>query len=470
MPGAIERVKDFVAGLQAISTFAPSRAPGPELGDSVVDAAREAFGGRLEPIPQIKLRWYPPDIERAQRLANNGDLFMVGQLNESMKIDGVLRGLLDARTSVVDFPKRFYGSDEVTRVLLSKNASDRDVYNEMIPATEARLMSADELVCGVAVGEMVPVVGRNFPVLVRRYVQNLFYMWWRNQWYYRSIIGLIPIEPGVPNAKGNSWVLHIGGGRLSPWNSGLWNTLGRSYINKTQTLFARQSYEMKHSHPARVASSPLGGTEVQRKDMLSSVIRWALNAAFVLPVGWELKLIESNGQGIKIYEDSIKTYNEEMATALCGSSVMLQGTAGFSNMDVFRVVQSDLIKTTSSAWDHTVNTQILPSFIANRWGVEALDNAVTVETDVTAPKDRKVEADTLVSLGNAIKSIVEAIAGAQVAAGVTKPVALDIGEVLARFGIPTMLGARIPEITTGNGGDDGGADPAPAAAPATVSD
>ena len=83
-------------------------------------------------------------------------------------------------------------------------------------------------------------------------------------------------------------------------------------------------------------------------------------------------MIESKGEGINVYTESIKTYNEEMATALCGSAVMLQGTAGFSNMDVFRVVQTDLIKSTSSGWDHTVNSQILPPFIGQRWGTEAL--------------------------------------------------------------------------------------------------
>lgn len=433
-----ESLRDAVATLLGISTFSPPTMPGPELGDDVVDQTRKALGGRLEPIPQVRLRWYPPDIERAQLQSSNGNMQIIGQLNESMRIDGVIRGLLDARTSVVNFPKRFYGSDEVIEVLMSKNNSDRNVYDEMIPATEARLMAADELVCGVAVGEMVPIVGRSFPMLVRRYPQNLFYLWSRNQWYYRSIVGLIPIVPGVPNRKdGNAWVLHIGGGRLSPWNSGLWNTLGRSYINKTQTIFARQSYEMKHSHPARVAVSPLGASEEERSGLLAGVIRWAMNAAFALPVGWDLKLIESNGRGIQIYDNSIKMFNEEMATALCGSAVMLQGTVGFTNMDVFRVVAVDLIKVTSSAWDHCVNTQILPPFIAERWGIEALKNATTVETDVRAPKDLTIEANTMVAFAAGIKNLVDAIAAAQKAAGIEKPVALNVVELLARFGIPT---------------------------------
>jgi len=445
---------DLVSKLTGISTFQPPSMPGPQLGDETVDAARTALGGLLEPIPQVKLRWYPPDIERAQRAAQSGDLTLVGQLNESMRIDGVIRGLLDARTSVVNFPRRFYGSPDVVLELLSKNASDRDVYDEMIPSSEARLMVADEIVCGIAVGEMVPVRGRNFPVLVRRYPQNLYYLWSKNQWFYRSIVGLIPITPGVVDANGNGWVLHIGGGRLSPWNSGLWNCLGRSYINKTQSIFARQSYEMKHAHPARVGISTQGASEDQDQSYLRQLITWALNAAFVLKPGWDVKLVESNGQGIKVYGESIKTHNEEIATSLCGSAVMLQGTAGFSNMDVFRVVATDLIKTSSAAWDHTVNTQILPAYIARGWGVDALKNATTVEHDVSEPKDRKIEADTMMSLANAIKGMIEAIRAAQIAAGVTEPIALDVNELVARFGIPVT---RIAEIVSAPSANDASA-------------
>jgi len=446
MPSVGESFKDLIAALLGISTFQPPTQPGPELGDEVTHRVREAMGGSLETIPQVRLRWYPPDVERAQRLASNGDLLLVGQLNESMKLDGVIRGLLDARTSVVNFPRRFYGSKDVIDVLQSRNASDRDVYTEMIPTSESKLMVSDEICCGVSVGEMVPVVGRDFPVLVRRFPQNLYYMWSKNQWYYRSLVGLIPITPGLPDANGNSWVLHMGGGRLAPWNNGLWNTLGRSYINKTQVIFARQAYVTKHAHPARVATAPLGASEEERAGFLSQIIKWSFNAAFSLPVGWDLKLIESKGEGINIYDQAIKNHNEEIATALCGSAVMLQGTAGFSNMDVFRVVQTDLIGTTSGSWDHTVNTQILPGFIGRKWGTDALKNSTRVETDVSAPKDRTVEANTLVTVANAVKGLVEAMAAAQ-SPDDADHVRLNLIELLARFGVPTEKGPT-PEVST----------------------
>jgi hypothetical protein len=447
--GVIESITGLVAALRGISTFSPPPMPGPQLGDESVNAAREAMGGNLEPIPQVRLRWYPPDIERAQDQASNGDLTLVGQLCESMNLDGVIRGLGDARTSVVNMPKRIFSRNrEIVTALESRNASDRSVYDEMVPSTESRLIVWDGIKAGVGVGEMVPVQGRDFPVLVRRYPQNLFYLWSRNQWYYRSVAGLLPIQPGVPDKNGNMWVLHIPGGRLAPWNSGMWNTLGRSYINKTQAIFARQSYIFRHSQPARVAFAALGATEEERKGTIAALIRWALNAAFVLPVGWDLKLIESNGQGIKVYNEDIATANQEIATALCGSSVMLEGAVGFGNINPFAAISQDLMNATADGWDHTVNTQILPAFVGQRWGVEALRDATTIETDSTAPKDREAEARVMTALASAIDSLDRAIAEHQQATKETKPVALNLTELLSRFGIPVSAAPEIVTTTT----------------------
>jgi hypothetical protein len=378
-----------------------------------------------------------------------------------MKIDGVIRGLSDARTSVADFPKRFFGSREVTETLVSRNNSDRDVYEEMIPSTEARLMMYDGIQCGVAVGEMVPVEGRNFPVLVRRFPQNLYYIWSTNTWYYRSALGLIPITGriGIPDANGSSWVLHIPGGRLAPWNSGLWNTTGRSYMNKTSTIFARQSYVDKHAMPARVMWSAQGANETERRSALQQLIQWARNAAFVLPPGWDMKVIQASGEAYQVYDKAIESANHEIATSLCGSAVMLQGTTGFTNLDVFRVVQKDLIKGTARPWDRTVNTQIIAPFVGLRWGVDALKNATSVETDIEAPKDRAAEANTMVTLANGIKGLVEAIKFAQQAGGVGSdgkqtPIYLDYKEILASFGIPWEKGGAPLELALAEANSD----------------
>ena len=461
----VEDLSRLILALRGVSTYSPTQAPGAggvELGSEGVKTARESMGGNLEPIPIVKTRWYQKDIERATRLAQNGDMKLIGQLNEAMRVDGVVKGLASARTAFVDYPKRFYGNPDIIKSLQSKNWSDRDVYREMIPSSEARLMAWDGENCGVAIGEMRPVEGRSFPVLVRLYPQNLWYFWPRNTWYYRSVAGLITIRPGVPNADGGWFVLHTPGGRNAPWNNGLWMTSGRSFVGKTESLFARQSYLNKHAHPLRVGEFALGSSENEQRTFVKGLIEWALNSVAALPSGWKTYLVESNGQGIKVYADAIKTFNEELATSICGSSVMLQGTAGFSNMDAFKMVASDLMQTSASGWDHTENTQILTPWVGMTWGVEDVLNATTVETDITPPKDQVVEAQILAAVATAIGLLAERLAPY----GLTP----NVDELLARFGVPAKTltpevrleldkaaAAQLPAA----GGDKPGAAPAP---------
>jgi len=358
---------------------------------------------------------------------------LVGMLGQSMRRDGVLRGVLDIRTSVTSLPRRFYGAStdqgrEIIQVLQSKNGSDRSVFDEMFPTNELSRFCEDGLVCGIGVAEMVPVQGRDFPVMVRRLPQNVWYLWQKNQWFYRSIAGLIPIVPGMPDETGRCWLFYTPGGRVTPWNYGLWPALGRSFIAKEHSFYARQNYIAKLANPARVAEVPVGATEIERRGMLANIIAWGLNTVFELPVGWQVKLLESNGRGFEVMQADIETCNKEFATCVLGNTVMLDGGVGFQNADIFRMMSENLIRQTAESLAHVINTQGLPGFIVRRWGLEALRNAVAVEYDTTAPQDKKQMADTFVSFGNGIKAVTEALA--------MHGRAPNVDELAARFGIP----------------------------------
>jgi hypothetical protein len=439
--------RDFVSALLGVSTFQPSESeiPGNKLTGGLVDRVRKAIGGQLEPLPITKLHWYLPDLEAAQAQADRGDMQMIGMLGQSMRRDGVLRGLLDVRSSVTSLPRRFHGGStdtgrEIIESLQSKNGSDRSVFDEMFPTNELSRFCEDGLVCGVGVAEMVPVQGRNFPVMVRRLPQNVWYLWQKNQWFYRSIAGLIPIVPGMPDESGHAWLLYTPGGRVTPWNYGLWPALGRSFISKEHSFYARQNYIAKLANPARVAEVPIGAGEVQKQGFLRDIIAWGLNTVFELPVGWSVKLLESNGRGFEVMQADIDTCNKEYATALCGNTVMMDGGVGFQNADIFRLMSENLIRQTAESLAHVLNTQGLPWYIASKWGVDALANAVSVEYDTTPPQDKKVQADTFVSLGSGIKAMVEAFA--------LMNRTVNVDEIAARFGIP--LNEQNPALMAGS--------------------
>jgi hypothetical protein len=418
--------RERAAALLGISAYTP---PGnqnePSLDDESVKRIREAQGGNLQPVPTTRLRWYLADLERAQAQADMGNLTLAAQLYRAMRRDGTLAGLLGTRTSgLVRLPKRFYGRPEIAQVLRARNGT-RSVFDDMFPPSELALLAADGIVLGVGVAELVPVPGRDFPVMIRLDPQYLQYRWSESRWYYLSIAGAIPITPGD-----GRWILHVPGGRMAPWNSGLWPALGRSFINKEHAMLHRSNFSAKLANPARAAVSPIGASEVERKGMLQRLIAWGVNTVFELPVGWDVKIIESNGRGYEVFDSEILSSDTEFMICLNGQVVTTTGGTGFSNQDIHKSVRSDLIKDTGEGLAYTLNTQGLPPFIVNRWGIEALNDSTIVEWDTSTPKDLATQAASLTAAAGAITALDTALA--------PHDRRLDVDELTVRFDVPVL--------------------------------
>jgi len=417
--------RETVAALLGVSAYAapPSRVP--SLDDERVADTRARMGGQIAPLPTTQTRWFLSDLENAQMAADIGDLGPAARLYRAMRRDAAYAGLLATRTGgLVRLPRRFYGRPDIVAELQSRNGT-RSVFEDMFPPSELKLLADDGVNLGVGVAELLPVEGRDFPVLVRLDPEFLKYRWNENRWYYNSIAGSLPITPGD-----GRWVLHTPGGRVAPWQSGVWHACGNAFIDKTHARLHEANWEAKLANPARAAVAPMAATETQRQGFLQRLIAWGVNTVFEMPPGWDIKLIESNGRGFESFVQTIERSDREYMIALAGQVVTTDGGAGFANADIHKSIRADLIQGDGDGLAFTLNTQALPAWVVSRWGLEALEDGALVEWDVRPPSDMKAEAESYQATAKAIVDLGAALApyGRDV----------DVDELASRGGVPAV--------------------------------
>lgn len=413
-----------IAALLGISAYMAAGPEQPSLGDPDVERQRRLFGGQVQPIIWSQTRWYLADLEAAVAAADAGVLAPAARLWRAAQSDGVVKGVLTTLTSgIVRLPKRFRGRASIVAALEQSSQSARSVFDEMNPAAELALMFADGLGLGVAVGEYVPVEGRDYPVLVRLDPEFLRYRWNENRWYFVSNVGELPITPG--NGR---WVLHTPGGRVAPWQQGLWRAVGAAWIRKAHAQLHKDNWESKLANPARVAWAPLASTEAQKQAWFARVMAWGVNTVFGLTPGYDIKLLESNGRGYESFGSTIEESNTEIIISIAGQTVTTDGGSGFANAGIHQSIRADRVKEVADSGAHTINTQGLPSFIVDRWGEDALTEGATVEWDVAPPKDRDAEARAAQTTAGAIAALTTAL----------QPFGLepDVEAICVRSGVP----------------------------------
>lgn len=425
----------FRSALAALLGFSVLTPPPPDYAPTIdsphVVNARRQVGGALNTLPQTKLRWYLHDLESAMVAADTGDLEQAAQLARSMRRDAILAGILATRTSgIVGLPRRFTGDEQICRDLEGRDGV-RSVFDDMCPPSELTAMATDGLQLGVAVGELVPVPGRDYPVLVRLDPQFLKFRPNENRWYYSSVAGQLPITPGD-----GRWVLHVDGPRQAPWQNGLWFSLGNSWINKTHAGLHKSNWEGKLANPARVAVAPSGQSEAQKQSWWRQVMAWGVNTVFGVTPGYDVKLLESNGRGYEAFEKTIAQSEREYAIAIAGQIVTVDGGSGFLNADVHKSIRADLIKSTADALAYTINTQVIPPWVVARFGEDALHNTAVLEYVTKPPADLKAEAEAMTALGYAAEQLNKVLSVYPDAESV------DMRAAAERFGVPlTKSGA-----------------------------
>lgn len=226
---------------------------------------------------------------------------------------------------------------------------------------------------------------------------------------------------------------------MRPWLHALWPALGRSFINKEHAFLHRANYSAKLANPARVAIMPQGRTEDQSTGFLQQLMSWGLNSVFEMPPGYDAKLLESNGNGWEVFQEEINACDKELAISIAGQVVTVDGGVGFQNSDVFRAIRLDIIKEVGDTLAHTINTQILPHYVANKHGLAAIDEGAQLEYDISRPRDLAAEADAITKIAAAVTAMREALpAGRE----------LDIEQLANRYAIPLKTVQALPAPKT----------------------
>lgn len=443
---SLQRLADATAVLLGRSTYQVASASvspwldGLDLDSPTVERLRRMLGGQLQLASITQSKWYLEDLATAEQQADAGTMALAARLMSWCRRDGIVAGVLSTRTDgLVRLPKRFRGDKSLIDALGMGHNSVRSVFDEMFPPSELAALAADGILLGVGVGELLPVQGRAYPVFCRLDPQYLQYVWTENRWYYQSAVGRLPITPGD-----GRWILHTPGGRIAPWQgTALWRAIGQACIRKAYANNYKDAWEAKLAHPARVALAPAGSTEQQKDGLFRALMAWGINTVFSLPIGYDVKLLESNGRGADSFRQTIDDQNNECIIALSGQSVTVDGGAGFQNSDIHKSIRADLIKGTADGLAYTINTQGLPVYVALVYGEDAVDNKpCLVEWDVTPPKDRNAEALSMVTASQAITGLTVAL----------EPAGLDVEtpQLCEQFSIPYK---RRPLRLVGDGAD-----------------
>lgn len=378
---------------------------------------RAGYERQVSPMPQTITRWHLSDLESAIVSADTGNMKIPGKLWTAMRRDGYLTGLLSTRfEGMIQLPLKFKSdSDE----LASELAKD---FREVHPTTELGLLFADGFGLGAGVGEFVQIAGGK-PILKRLEPEYLWYRWSEDRWYFQSIHGMLPVNPGD-----GRWVLFCPGGAINPWRHGMWPSLARAYIAKEHAFFLRENYSSKLANAARVAVAPQGASAAIKYSWFQKVAMWGVNTVFGVPPGYDVKLIESNGRGYEVFQDTIATANEEFVVNIAGQLVTTTGGAGFQNAAIFSTIRTDLIQSDADKAADFLATQCIPVWANERFGPDAAEKNTRAFWDVTPPKDLTAEASAMNIAAIAIAAMNDVLA--------PQSKRVDVEEMARRFNVP----------------------------------
>lgn len=364
----------------------------------------------------------------------------LGYYDEAVRIsqltmtDSWVNGVMGSLTSsVASLPRVFDGDEEAKRDLASgyNGGDSRSVFDVMVRPSVIRQVSRDLRFHNTALCELIWLEDLDFPIMSPMDLRHLRQDPQDNRWYYNTAIGQ-PMEIVPGNGR---FVLFTPSPNI-PWEEGVVFAIARDYARKQEALLNCDEYLRRHASPIRKGTSPIGATDESRDGYLEQLIAWTgPNSSVVLPPGWDLGLVETQGQGYQAYGATVTAANESITIGISGQSVTTTGAQGFANGDMGLVVREDLRNGIADEISFTITEQLMPYYMQARFG--SVDRKVSFKLSTAEEPEGNIDAfaATVKALAEAAKICKEV--------GITMPVP-DIAALMEKAGVQSLTTVASP--------------------------
>jgi hypothetical protein len=291
----------------------------------------------VEPSVRVFTRWTPQLIQAAEMAADGGDLTQAAKVVAWLLTDDRIRGCLNARIQgLLGLVPSFEKSGDRRRANAAVKALEAgEDYWASYPEHELWLMLAWGLMLGVAPmrhdpqykqghsGRLLPCPKFWHPATGLRFdgrarVWKVRVARENQEWGAEEVV-----TPGD-----GTWILHAPYGLHRPWELGLWKQLcwwkllkdyGRSdwarNMEKGSLLVVTQTVVQQNA-PAQIAN-----TKTVRDDTATTLYQRGKDAVAALPVGADLKLVETSGKAQELYSSGIAAANDAFAVSIRGGNL-----------------------------------------------------------------------------------------------------------------------------------------------------
>lgn len=375
----------------------------------------------VEPSIRVFTRWTPQLLQAAEIAADGGDLTQAARVVSWLLTDDRIRGCLNARIqALLGLVPGFEKSGDRRRSGVAVKALEAgEDYWASYPEHELWLMLAWGLMLGVDVhrhdpeykeghgGRLLPCPKFWHPATGLRFDTR------QRAWKVRVARGTQEwgAEEVVTPGDG-TWILHAPYGLHRPWELGLWKQLcwwkllkdyGRSdwarHMEKGSLLVLTQSVVQQN------APGQLANTAETRQNGANSIYQRGKDAVAALPVGADLKLVETAGRAQALYDSGIDKANEAFAIAIRGGNLTTSVEGGSRAAAEVQERTGDFVnlRFDSESLSTTLHDQSLVSWAEWNYGDRTL--APWPDYPVAPQRNFKAFAETISAFNTACKDL-----------------------------------------------------------------